>query len=65
MLTHIIHKELDDETYITVDNKDFRYFGGIFENLAIKTELVSLFQCINDCTADTMQELKEYLKTLR
>ncbi len=64
VLTHIIHKEMVDGVYIPVDSKDFRYFGGIFENIAIKTELVSLFQCINDCTSDTMQELKEYLKSL-
>lgn len=65
VLTHIIHKELDDDTYITVDNKDFKYFGGIIENLAIKTELVTLFQCVNDCTAEAIQELKEYLITLK
>ena len=46
------------------DDKNFRYFGGIFENLAIKTELVGLFRCINDVTEDTMKKLKEYMATL-
>ena len=64
VLTHIIHKEIDDNSYVMTDDKNFRYFGGIFENLAIKTELVNLFQCINDVTEDTMKELKDYLKTL-
>ena len=64
VLTHIIHKEIDDDNYVITDDRNYRYFGGIFENLAIKTELVSLFQCINDVTEDTMKELKDYLKTL-
>jgi len=64
VLTHIIHKEIADDSYVMTDDKNFRYFGGIFENLAIKTELVSLFQYINDVTEDAMKELKDYLKTL-
>ena len=64
VLTHIIHKEIDDNSYVKTDDKNFRYFGGIFENLAIKTELVGLFRCINDVTEDAMKELKEYMSTL-
>ena len=64
VLTHIIHKEIDDKSYVMTDDKNFRYFGGIFENLAIKTELVGLFRCINDVTEDTMKKLKEYMATL-
>ena len=64
VLTHIIHKEIDDDNYVITDDRNYRYFGGIFENLAIKTELVSLFQRINDVTEDTMKELKDYLITL-
>lgn len=64
ILTHIIHKEIDEETYIKTNDKNFRHFGGLFENLAIKTELVGLFKCINDCTTDAMKELKEHFKTL-
>ncbi len=64
VLTHIIHKEIDDDSYVMTDDKNFRYFGGIFENLAIKTELVGLFRCINDVTEDTMKELKNYMATL-
>lgn len=64
LLTHIIHKEIDDDSFVKTDNKSYRYFGGIFENLTIKTELVSLFQCINASIEDIMMELKEYMKTL-
>ena len=59
-----IEGKIDDDNYVITDDRNYRYFGGIFENLAIKTELVSLFQCINDVTEDTMKELKDYLKTL-
>lgn len=64
VLSHIIHKEIDDDNYVMTDDKNYRYFGGIFENLAIKTELVSLFQYINDVTEDAMKELEKYMKTL-
>ena len=64
VLTHIIHKEIDDDNYVITDDRNYRYFGGIFENLSIKTELVSLFQRINDVTEDTMKELKNYMATL-
>ena len=64
VLTHIIHKEIDDNSYVTVNDKSFKYFGGLLENLAIKSELVTLFQCIHDCTTDTMKKIEEYLKTL-
>ena len=64
VLTHIIHEEIDNDKYVMTLDKNYRYFGGIFENLAIKTELVSLFQCIHDVTGDTLEELKNYLKTL-
>lgn len=64
VLTHIIHKEIDDGSYVTVNDKNFKYFGGLLENLAIKSELVTLFQCIHDCTTDTMKKIEEYLKTL-
>ena len=64
VLTHIIHKEIDDNNYVITNDINYRYFGGIFENLAIKEELVNLFQCINDVTKDNMKELKDYMKTL-
>lgn len=64
VLTHIIHKEIDDNSYVTMNDKSFKYFGGLLENLAIKSELVTLFQCIHDCTTDTMKKIEEYLKTL-
>ena len=64
ILSHIIHKEIDDDNYVMTDDKNYRYFGGIFENLAIKTELVSLFQYINDVTEDAIKELEKYMKTL-
>lgn len=62
VLSHIIHKEVNENSYIEVTDKNFRYFGGVVENLAIKTDLVELFQGITDCTADTNEELKRYFK---
>ena len=50
--------------YIEVTDKNFRYFGGIIENLAIRTELVALFECLHSCTKETMDELKEYMKSM-
>jgi len=64
VLSHIIHKEVDENKYIEVTDKNFRYFGGIIENLAIRTELVALFECLHSCTEETMDELKEYLKSM-
>ena len=64
VLSHIIHKEVDENKYIEVTDKNFRYFGGIIENLAIRTELVALFECLHSCTKDTMDELKEYMKSM-
>ena len=64
VLSHIIHKEVDENKYIEVADKNFRYFGGIIENLAIRTELVALFECLHSCTKETMDELKEYMKSM-
>ena len=64
ILSHIIHKEVDENEYVEVADKTFRYFGGIIENLAIRTELVALFECLHSCTKETMDELKEYLKSM-
>ena len=64
VLSHIIHKEVDENKYIEVTDKNFRYFGGIIENLAIRTELVALFECLHSCTKETMNELKEYMKSM-
>ena len=63
VLSHIIHKESVENSLVEAKDKNFRYFGGLIENLTITEELVSLFGCINDCTKEAMDELKEYLKT--
>ena len=63
VLSHIIHKESVENSLAEAKDKNFRYFGGLIENLAITEELVSLFGCINDCTKEAMDELKEYLTT--
>ena len=44
VLTHIIHKEIDDNSYVMTDDKNFRYFGGIFENVP---NFYSIFANIN------------------
>lgn len=64
VLSHIIHKEMVENKYIEVTDKNFRYFGGIIENLAIRTELVALFECLHSCTKETMDELKEHMKSM-
>lgn len=62
VLSHIIHEESDKDEYVTVKDKNHRYFGGITENLAVFAELCDLCVCVHEWTADIIKELGEELK---
>lgn len=59
LAAHIMHCEIDKNTYVEASNINFRYYGGMLENTEIVTELGILISCIYDCTTDTVNELRK------
>ena len=64
LASHIMHNEIDNNTYVEASNINFRYYGGILENAEIVAELGTLISCVYECTADTLNELRNLFNSI-